>query len=429
MDADIPLGLMFFALAVLLFLSAFFSGTETALMCLNRYRLRHQARNGNRGAILAEQLLAKPDRLIGMILLGNNLVNIAAAQLVTFIALSLGGPWWVALSTLLLTVVVLIFAEVTPKTLAALQPERIALPASFIYYPLQKITWPMVWAIGSITNGLLRLLGVQVDEESVDQLTIEELRTVVAESGALLPRRRQSMLLRILELQDISVDDVMVPHNEIVGIDLDDPWEEIITTIRDTHFTRLPVYRDSIDDVVGLLNLRRLVKTASLENLNLAVLNGLLDEPYFVPEGTPLNRQLVQFQRDRQRTGFVVDEYGDIQGIVTLEDILEEIVGKFDTEPSPNSASVELAKDGDGYIVNGSANIRALNRTMKWQLPTDGPKTLNGLILEQLEAIPETGHGMMLAQYPVEILDTSENLVKSVRIREPAAGSQAVGAN
>jgi len=429
LDDDMPLGLMLSALAVMLFLSAFFSGTETALMRLNRYRLRHQARSGHHGARLAEQLLARPDRLIGVILLGNNLVNIAAAQLVTFIALRLGGPWWVAMSTFLLTLVVLIFAEVTPKTLAALQPERVALPASFIYYPLLKVTWPLVWAINLMANGLLRLLGIRPEEETGDALTIEELRTVVAESSALLPSRRHAMLLSILELQDITVDDVMVPHNEIVGLDLDEPWPEIMATIRDTRYTRLPVYRDGIDNVVGLLNLRRLVKTSSLENLDLATLNGLLDEPYFVPEGTPLNRQLLQFQRDRQRTGFVVDEYGDIQGIVTMEDILEEIVGKFDTGPLVGGSAVRTADNGDGYVVHGSANVRALNRTMKWQLPLGEARTLNGLIQEQLEAIPTEGTPLMLGGYPAEILETGDNVVKLVRIREPAPTERAVGEN
>jgi Mg2+/Co2+ transporter CorB len=334
LDDDIPLGLILTALGIMLLLSAFFSGTETALMRLNRYRLRHRARSGHRGARLAESLLARPDRLIGLILLGNNLVNIAAAQLVTFIALKLGGSWWVAMSTLVLTLVVLIFAEVTPKTLAALQPERVALPAAYIYYPLLKVTWPLVWSINFVANGLLRLLGVSADQVADEHLTIEELRTVVAESGALLPKRRYTMLLRILELQDVTVDDIMVPHNEIVGIDIDEPWEDILATIRTSRYTRLPVYRDTIDDVVGVLNLRRIIQTSSLEGLNLAVLNGLLEDPYFVPEGTPLNKQLVQFQRNRQRTAFVVDEYGDIQGIVTLEDILEEIVGGFAAEPS-----------------------------------------------------------------------------------------------
>lgn len=423
LDDDIHLGLLLIILAILLFLSAFFSGTETALMSVNRYRLRHQAQNGHRGAILADRLLQRPDRLIGVILLGNNIVNIAAAQLVGYLALRLGGAWWVAASAVLFTLVVLIFAEVTPKTLAALHPERIALPAAFVYYPLQKVAWPIVWLINLISNGLLRLGGVHADKSGVDHLTIEELRTLVTEAGALLPRRRHRMLLRILELQDVTVDDVMVPHNEIVGINLDDSHEQTLAQIRGSRFTRLPVYRDTIDNVTGVLHLQRLIQTTSLDTLSRAKLLTLLEEPYFVPEGTPLNQQLVQFQRNHRRIAFVVDEYGDIQGIVTLEDILEEIVGEFSAEQQPETRDV-VREEAGSFVVNASANVRALNRMMNWHLPTDGPKTLNGLILEQLEAIPQNGTGLMLDDYPVEILQIGDNSVKSVRISPPNAGAE-----
>ncbi|MGI9330899.1 MAG: HlyC/CorC family transporter [Gammaproteobacteria bacterium] len=387
-------------------------------MSVNRYRLRHRARNGHRGAQLADKLLQRPDRLIGLILIGNNLVNIFAAQLVGFMALRLGGAWWLAASGVLFTLVVLIFAEVTPKTLAALHPERVALPAAYIYYPLQKIAWPFVWFINLIANALLRLGGVRPEDASDDHLTIEELRTLVTEAGALLPRRRHQMLLRILELQDVTVDDVMVPHNEILGIDLDDGHESALALIRDSRYTRLPVYRDSIDNVSGVLHLRRLIQTTSLEELSPGKLLSLLEEPYFVPESTSLNRQLMQFQRNRRRIAFVVDEYGDIQGIVTLEDILEEIVGEFTEAEEPDTQAI-LREEADGFVVNASANVRSLNRTMNWHLPTDGPKTLNGLILEQLEAIPENGIGLMLDDYPIEILQTGDNVVKTVRIRPP----------
>lgn len=432
MDDDLHLGLLLGILAILLFFSAFFSGTETALMSMNRYRLRHRARSGHRGAQLAEQLLAKPDRLIGLILLGNNLINIFAAQLVGYIALQLGGAWWVAASGVLFTFVVLIFAEVTPKTLAALYPERVALPAAYIYYPLQKVAWPLVWLINLIANGLLRLVGVRPEDAQGDHLTIEELRTLVTESGSLLPRRRHQMLLRILELQDVSVDDVMVPHNEIVGIDLDDGLAAALDKIRTSGYTRLPVFRDNVDGVVGVLQLRALVQANALEELTLPRLLELLEEPYFIPEGTALNRQLVQFQRNRKRIAFVVDEYGDIQGIVTLEDILEEIVGEFTTEPELDVQDV-IREDAGAFVVDASANVRALNRMMNWHLPTDGPKTLNGLILEQLEAIPQDGTGLMLEDYPVEILETGENVVKQVRIcppgTQPHATQQAERAN
>lgn len=424
MSDDVPLGVLIGLLIFLLGCSAFFSGSETALMRLNRYRLRHKAKAGHRGAKLAEKLLAQPDRLIGLILLGNNLVNVLAVQIVTVIAYSLGGLWLVA-SGIVFTFVLLIFAEVMPKTLAALYPERVALPAAFIYFPLSKIALPFVWLITAVSNTLLRLLGVNPKDADGEHLTIDELRTLVTESGALLPRRRHQMLVGILALQDITVDDIMIPQNEVIGIDLNDDWTEILQTIRESSFTRLPVFRDSIDNVIGILHLKRLVKNAGLEQLDKQSLAGLVEDPYFVPENTPLNKQLVQFQRAKQRTAFIVDEYGDIQGIITLEDILEEIVGEFTSEPMPAHADVRTDEQS-GFIVKASANVRALNRMMNWHLPTDGPKTLNGLILEQLETIPEQGTGLMLNDYPVEILKTSESVVKTVRINTPLPEKRAM---
>ncbi|MGI9308095.1 MAG: HlyC/CorC family transporter, partial [Gammaproteobacteria bacterium] len=353
---------------------------------------------------------------LGLILLGNNLVNIVAASLVSIISLRLWGTGAVVPAAFLLTMVILIFAEVTPKTLAALHPERLALPAAIIYYPLLKICYPLIWLVNAIANTLLRLFGVRPEDGDGHHLTMEELRTLVDESGALLPQKRQKMLLGILELESITVDDIMVPHNEVTGIDLDDPWEQNLELIRTCSFTRLPVYRDGIDNVIGMLDLRRIIRSGSIEMLTLQTLESLTHAPYFVPEGTPLNRQLVQFQRTRQRAGLVVDEYGDIQGLVTLEDILEEIVGEFTTEPGPAHQDVQPDPGSNGFIVNASANIRALNRMMNWQLPTEGPKTLNGLILEHLEDIPKTGTGLTLSNYPVEILDTSDNVINSVRI-------------
>jgi Mg2+/Co2+ transporter CorB len=421
----IPLGALIGLLIFLLGCSAFFSGSETALMRLNRYRLRHLAKAGHRGAILAEKLLEQPDRLIGLILLGNNLVNVLASQIVAVIAYSLGGTLWFAASGFILTFAILIFSEVTPKTLAALHPEGVAFPAAFVYAPLLKISLPFVRLIILFSNGLLKLCGVKAEDIDVDHLTIEELRTLVTESGALLPRQRHKMLVGILDLQDITVDDIMIPQSEIVGIDLADNWSDILQTIRDSSFSRLPVFRDSIDNVIGILHLKRLIKSAGLEQLNQQSLMAVVEEPYFVPENTPLNKQLVQFQRAKQRTAFIVDEYGDIQGIVTLEDILEEIVGEFTSEPVPEHADVRK-DEKSGYIVRASANVRALNRMMNWHLPTDGPKTLNGLILEQLETIPTQGTGLMLDDYPVEILKTSENVVKTVRIDAPMPKEQAM---
>lgn len=425
MNDDVPLGALIGLLVLLLVCSAFFAGTETALMRINRYRMRHQARLGDRGARLAEALMQRPDRILGLILFGNNLVNIVAASVVAVFAQRLGGPPAVLLGSFIFTMVVLIFAEVTPKTLAALHPEKIARPAAFVYYPLLKITYPLIWLINIFSNGLLRMFGVYPNAPDHELLSIDELRVLVNESAALLPQKRHKMLMGILNLEQITVNDIMVPHNEIVGIDLDNPRKEILRTIRKSSFTRLPVFHDNIDNVVGMLHLKRLVQNGSVEQLQKHQLQKLTEKPYFVPEGTSLNRQLVQFQRLRQRTALIVDEYGDIQGLVTLEDILEEIVGEFTSEPLPAHADVKPDTERDGYIVNASANVRALNRMMNWHLPTDGPKTLNGLILEQLETIPKTGTGLTLSNYPVEILQTSNSVVKIVRIRPPTYTQEA----
>ncbi len=415
MGDDVPLAALTGLLILLLLLSAFFSGSETALMSLNRYRLRHKARTGHRGARLAETLLKRPDRLIGLILLGNNLVNFSAASLVAIISLKIGGQPAVAVGTLVLTLVVLIFSETAPKTLAALHPERIAFPASFVYYPLLKIVYPLVWLTNAASNGVLFLLGVRDDDVEGDALSREELRTVVHEAGTRISTRYRQMLISILDLEQVTIDDVMVPHNEIVGIDLDDDMEEISGVIQKSEHTRLPVYRDNIDNVVGLLHLRRLANAASTSDISKSMIEGLLSEPYFVPEGTPLSTQLVQFQKGRRRLALVVDEYGDIQGLVTLEDILEEIVGEFTTDPADDDADVVMERD-DCYLIDGSTNIRALNRVMNWQLPTDGAKTLNGLVLEILETIPEPGTDLEVAGYRMKIVETNDTRIKTARI-------------
>jgi Mg2+/Co2+ transporter CorB len=412
---DVPLAALLSLLAVLLLLSAFFSGSETALMSLNRYRLRHKARTGHRGARLAETLLKRPDRLIGLILLGNNLVNFSAASLVALISLKIGGQPAVAVGTLILTLVVLIFAETAPKTLAALHPERIAFPASYVYFVLLKIVYPIVWLTNAASNGVLFLLGVRDDDIEGDALSREELRTVVYEAGTRISNRYRQMLVSILDLEQVTVDDVMVPHNEIVGIDLDDDIEKITKVIQFSEHTRLPVYRDNIDNVVGVLHLRKLANALSAADLSKSRIEGLLSEPYFVPEGTPLSTQLVQFQKGRRRLALVVDEYGDIQGIVALEDILEEIVGEFTTDPADDDADIVKERD-DCYLIDGSTNIRALNRVMNWQLPTDGAKTLNGLVLEILETIPEAGTDLEVAGYRMEIVETNDNRVKTARV-------------
>lgn len=430
MSNEVPLAALFGLLFLLLILSAFFSGSETALMSLNRYRLRHRARNGHRGAQLAERLLKRPDRLIGLILLGNNLVNFTAVALVTLIALQVGGQPAVALGTLLLTVIVLIFSEAAPKTLAALHPERVAYPAAYVYYPLLFITYPVVWMVNIASNAVLWLLGVRDSDSKMHSLTSEELRTVVFEAGSLISRKYRNMLINILDLEKVTVDDVMVPHNEVVGINLDDSLDQIAQVIRDSEHTRLPVYRDTIDNVLGLLHLRRLANLTSQADFNKSDIEAMLTEPYFVPEGTPLSTQLAQFQKGKQRFALVVDEYGDIQGIVTLEDILEEIVGEFTTDPAASTDDHIVRESPECYLVSGSANIREMNRVMNWKLPTRGPKTLNGLIIEYLETIPESGTGLKIDGYPIEIVNSDENRVLTARIharkdaQQPAAASR-----
>ncbi len=423
---EIPLSVLFGALAVLIVLSAFFSGSETGLMTLNRYRLRHLAGDGHRGAQRALRLLERPDRLIGLILLGNNFVNILASSLSTIIALRLLGEAGIAIAAGLLTLVILIFSEVAPKTLAALHPERIAFPAALVYGPLLKLLYPLVWVVNMVANGLLRLIGVRPEDGANDSLSREELRTVVLEAGAMIPKQHKTMLLNLLSLEEIAVEDIMIPRNEIVGVDLSDDIETIENLLANTHYARLPVYEESIDQVVGILHMRNLLPLLRRGELTHDNIRKAVREPYFVPEGTPLTRQLLNFQREQRRTGLVVDEYGDILGMITLEDILEEIVGEFTTDPSALARGVMRTEDG-AFLVDGTASIRDLNRKLKLSLPTDGPNTLNGLILEYMETIPEPGTSLLLAGHPVEIVQIKDNVVRTAKIypklvrRPPAA--------
>ena len=414
------LGLLFTALGGLLILAAFFAGSETALMSMNRYRLRHRASEGSRGARLAEALLKRPDRLIGLILLLSTLVNVAAPILVGFIALKLGGEFLVAFGAALLAFVLLIFCEVAPKTFGALHPERLALPASYIYTPLLFVLYPFVWFTNLLANGVLRMFGVS-RQVAATSLSSEELRTVVAEAGAMIPRQHQQMLVSILDLENATVEDIMVPRNEIVGIDVDDDWDRIIEQLRQSQHTRLPVYQGEIDRIIGLLHMKQVVHELARGHLELETLTAAAQarEPYFVPSGTTLNTQLLNFQRNKRRMAFVVDEYGDIQGLVTIEDILEEIVGEFTTDPATMMHKDVHAEADGSFVASASATIRALNRSMRWNLPTDGPKTLNGLIVEFLETIPEPGTTLKMSDYMLEVLQTGDNAIKTVRIRPP----------
>ena len=414
---NISTQMLFIILGILILISAYFSGSETGMMSLNRYRLRHLEKEKHKGARRVSKLLKRPDRLIGLILIGNNLVNIAAASIATVIGIRyFGDVYGMLVSTVVLTLVILIFAEVTPKTLAALYPEKIAFPSSIVLSLLLKILFPLVIAVNWITNGILMLLGISSDQREQHSLSSEELRTVVNESGALLHAQDQSMLMSILDLEKVSVEDIMIPRSELVGIDVNDEWKKILKQLTQSTHTRVLLYRDNIDDVVGYIHARDASKLLSRSQFTKATLLRAVRELYFIPEGTPLNIQLLKFQHAKERLGLVVDEYGDIQGLVTLEDILEEIVGDFTTTMTPTpSEAVTLQPDGS-YLVDGSASIRDVNKEMSWLLPTDGPKTLNGLIIEHLEDIPENNLSVRIAGYPVEIVEVSNNRIKIVRV-------------
>lgn len=412
---DIPVGGLFGALFVLIILSACFSGSETALMTLNRYRLRHLADKGHPGARLAQRLLEKPDKLIGLILLGNNFVNILASSLATVLALKLGGEGAIAIAAGLLTLVILIFSEVAPKTLAALHPEKLAFPAAWVYTPLLKVMYPLVWLVNLIANGVLRLLKVYPVNNAGDALSKDELRTVVAEAGALVPRQHHKMMLNILDLERATVEDIMIPRHEIDGIDLREDWEDLLQDLQQMPYTQALVFRGNMDHVVGFVHARRLMRVLMSGKLTHESLKEVITPPYYIPEGTPLNTQLVNFQKTHQRVGLVVDEYGDVLGLVTLSDLLEEIVGQFTSDPTDSISDVQPQEDGS-FLVDGGANVRELVRTFGWDLPTAGPRTFNGLIIEQLEDMPQTGTSVLIAGYPVEIMQIQENAVKTARI-------------
>ncbi|MBB1485299.1 HlyC/CorC family transporter [Oceanospirillum sediminis] len=420
---DTPLGILFGLLAFLIICSGFFSSSETGMMSINRYRLSHKAKNKDKSALRVSRLLERPDRLIGVILIGNNFVNILASSIATIIAIRLYGDAGIAIATALLTLVILIFAEVTPKTLAAMHPERVAYPASLLLTPLLKIMYPLVFMVNVITNGLLRLMGINQNDSSNDQLTPEELRTVVLESGSMIPRRHKTMLLSILDLESMTVNDIMIPRHEIQGIDLDDSMDSIMQQLQSCRHTRLILYKGDINNVLGILHMRHASRFMARTEPAKEDLLAEAREPYFIPETTPLQTQLLHFQKLQRRIAIVVDEYGDVMGIVTLEDILEEIVGDFtspmsghndEIQPEPPSAEAET-DEPQNFIVDGTASIRDINKSLDWALPVDGPKTLNGLIMEQLESIPEAHVCLRIDDYYLETTEIQGNLVQKVR--------------
>ncbi len=415
----LPLELLFAIMAVLLLLSAFFSSTETGMMSLNRYRLKHLRKKNHKGARRASRLLKRPDRLISLILIGNNLVNFVAASIFTVIAIRLWGEAAsVVIGPIILTLVFLIFAEITPKTIAAFYPEKIAFPASAVLVPLLKILHPVVWMINTVTNGLLKAVGIDTSHQNNEHLSPEELRVIVGDAGPHIPQQHQGMLLNILDLEQATVEDIMIPRSEMTGIDIDDNDETILEQLRTIEFTRIPIYQEDINNVVGILHQRNVSRVID-ENgtIHRDNLMKQIKAPYFTPEATPLHTQLVNFQQQKQRMGVVVDEYGVVQGIVTLEDILEEIVGEFTSNLTGQNNDITPQKDGS-FIVNGTATIRDINKGLDWELPTEGPKTLNGLLLEKLESFPDANACVYNEGYYFEILEIKDNIVQTVRAYE-----------
>jgi Mg2+/Co2+ transporter CorB len=410
-----PLSTLLIILIFLIFLSGFFSGSEIGMMSINRYKLRYLVKKQNKQAIRVNQMLARPDRLLSVVLIGNTLANIVASTIATLIGQRFYGDAGVAVATALLTLVVLVFAEMTPKTLAAIYPQQVAFASSLPLKILQWIFAPLVQAVSLISNGILRLFGISINRIQKEALTGEELRSVVHEAGGLLPVEHKSMLISLLDLEQATVEDIMVPKSDIVGIDLEQPWLQLLEQLETAQHTRLPLFRGSIDNLVGMIHARNVLNLALEHKLDLDTLLKIADPPYFIPEATPLNIQILNFRKMRRRSCFVVDEYGDILGLVTMEDILEEIVGEFTTDIAALSRDITPQDDGS-VIVDGSLTLRHLNRMMSWTLPLIGPRTLSGLIIEYLGYIPPADSCLTIENYRIEILKVSDNTIKGVKM-------------
>jgi len=415
---DIPLSALFAALIALLASSAFFSAAETGLMAVNRYRLRHLSNAGHRGARLAHALLAKTDKLLGVILLGNTFSISATTTLATIIAVRLFGEGELVLtfSTLAIAFSILVFSEITPKVIAAAYPEPVAFASSYVLYFLLKLTQPITWFVNLFVRALLGLLRLKPDfSETAHAVSMEELRTIVTEAGVYIPKKHKSILLNLFDLEKTTVDDVMTAHTQIEAVDFDAPIETIVEQVATSHHTRMLVRQGANEEVIGILHIRKVMHQAQNGELTQELLREVLAEPYFVPSGTPLYTQLQQFQEKRERLALVVDEYGELKGLVTLEDILEEIVGEFTSQSPLRSAAYHQQPDGS-WLVDGSAQLRDVNRKLGFSFPLDGPKTINGLVLEHFEDIPEAGTSFKIGEHMIEIVQTQDRIVKSVRI-------------
>ncbi|MGA9990864.1 MAG: CNNM domain-containing protein [Thiobacillaceae bacterium] len=419
---DISLGVLIGTLALFLLLAAFFSAAETAMMAVNRYRLRASAAQGHRAAKLTQQLLSKTDELLGVVLIGSNLLNSASAALVTVISFRLFGHDELALTlaTLSVTFLILVFAELTPKVAGATYPEQVAYASSFVLAPLRKLLYPAIWFVNLFVTGLLRLFRLSKNGAGeLGHLGVEELRTLVSESGRLLPGKHREILLNLLSLESVTVDDVMTPRSQIEALDLADEPARLVQQISTSHHTRVPVYDGSPDNVVGILHVRRALRPILAGEVTAASLREIVLEAYFVPSGTPLFTQLRHFQDNQKRLALVVDEYGELQGLLSLEDILEELIGEFAPQAPGQLGWLRATEDG-GWLVEGTALLRNLNRKLGLDFPLDGPRTLNGVILEKLEDIPEAGVSVKIGEIPIEIVQTQGRVVKVAKLY-PAA--------
>ena len=420
---NIPISWQLAALAVLLLISGFFSISETSLMSLNRYRLRHLVKEGNRGAKLASALLAKTDKLLGVILLCNNFANAASATLVTVIIVELfgEGEWVLMIGTLSVTFAILVFSEISPKVIAAAYPEKIGIMCSYVLYPLLKVLYPAVWFVNLFVEGLLKLFRVNVNfSETTQSLTMDELRSIVTDAGHFMPKKHRTILLNLFDLEKITVDDVMTAHTMVEVIDFDQPIEDILQRISTSHHTRLPVREGDNEEMIGILHIRKVMNQIrgyqQEEPLDKDALREIISEPYFIPSGTPLYTQIQQFQENQERIALIVDEYGEFKGLITLEDILEEVIGDFTTQSPSRIGSYRQDEEDGGWLVDGSSSLRDLNKKLHLSLPTDGPRTLNGLVIEHFEDIPEPNTSFRIGEHTLEIVQTQDRIVKIVKI-------------
>ena len=409
---EIPLWILLASIAFLVLMSAFFSGSETSMMAINRYRLKHLVKEKNKSAKRVSRLLEKTDRLLGVILIGNNFTHTLSTALATVVAIRIWSDNAVLAVTVFMTIIMIIFAEVMPKTIAALKPESIAFPSSYLLKPLSKILSPLITLVSFVSNNVTKLIGIDLDNANKDELKPEELRTLLQTSG--VPKRQEEMLMGIFDMDNLSVNDVMIPKNEIIGIDLNDEIKDIVKQLQEIDFTYVPCYEDTIDNIKGFLSLNKKAEFLGSETKSIRSLKDELREPLFVPENTPLYKQLANFQSSGRRVGLIVDEYGDIEGIITLRSILEIIVGEITSE---SIEKMDIMPQADGsYLVDGSMMIREVNRRLEWELPTEGPKTLSGLILEEIQTIPDTNVGLSIENYRIETVLIKDNVIKLAKV-------------